>query len=159
MSYAPLPPKPRLALFLGLAAVAACDCGGGGSDGARDGMAVSSDGSAGDGAAAPYECDPSGPPATLSCPEGCTEWTVRVVDVSGECTTTDELVGACFPDDAELVGTGEAVCFTHPDAEGLVVWSPSSVIGVSGGPANILESAGWVRCSAADKVRYEGFCE
>ena len=91
---------------------------------------------------------------------GCTEWNVRVVDVSNECTTTSQqLVGACYPEDATVLGDLRANCFTHPDMDDLVIWSPSSVVRVSGGSDSILEDAGWVPCSETNKVRYEGFCE
>lgn len=154
-----------------ISGVAACDCGGSGSsdrttDDVLDGMVdpgdadPSADGGSPDGSSGPAsECVPSGTASTLSCPAGCIEWSVRVVDVSEECTTSEELVGACFPEDSTVFGNGEATCFTHPAMDGLVVWSPSSVVGVSGGSDNILEDAGWIPCSETNKVRYEGFCE
>jgi len=146
---------------------AACDCGGSGSDGRsaddmlapRDAEALG-DGDAPDGPSGPpSECTPSGTPSTLSCPAGCVEWRVRVVDVSTECATSEEIVGACFPEDTAVFGNGEATCFTHPAMDGLVIWSPSSVVGVAGGSDDILDDAGWVPCSETNKVRYEGFCE
>jgi hypothetical protein len=150
-------------VLLGLGAVA-CDCGSSGdSDAVLDGMVAPGDAETAtdaDGDLVPSgECMPAGSPSSLSCPEGCAEWTVRLVDVSMECTTSEEVVGACFPEDADIFGTLEAACFTHPDMEGTVIWSPSSVVGVTGGSDDILEDAGWIRCSETTKLRYEEPCE
>jgi len=126
----------RFALVFFFAVSACSSDDGSGTDG---GAPIDGDG------ATPVDCTPTGSPDAYRCPTGCIAVEGNRVDVDADCVTSEPLVLACFPEDAEAMGDGAVQCLRDPET-GLVVRSPSMTIQVSGETDDLLQDTGWIRC-------------